>query len=84
MRQLLLWLLTLTTVLAWAVLTDFEHMGSIVPNLTSSQVMERRDTTLSVKQKGVVRHETAEQFSALLAHGAPALRRELKAKKLQR
>lgn len=42
--------------LAWVVLTDFEHMGSIVPNLTSSQVIERRDAMLSVKQKGVVRY----------------------------
>ena len=42
--------------LAWAVLTDFEHMGSIVPNLTSSEVIKRRDGVLTVKQKGVVRY----------------------------
>lgn len=41
--------------LAWAVLTDFEHMGSFVPNLSSSQVVERSDATLKVAQKGVAR-----------------------------
>ena len=38
---------------AWAVLTDFEHMSQFVPNLTSSQVIERNDTVLKVNQKGV-------------------------------
>ena len=38
--------------LAWAVLTDFEHMGEFVPNLTS--------------RPALVRRETAEQFSAML------------------
>ena len=42
--------------LAWAVLTDFEHMGEFVPNLTSSQVIERSDTVLKVHQKGVARY----------------------------
>lgn len=41
---------------AWAVLTDFEHMGSFVPNLTSSQVLERGDARLKVAQKGVARY----------------------------
>src|SRR5437868_3453940 len=41
--------------LAWAVLTDFEHMGGFVPNLTSSQVLERSDALLKVAQKGVAR-----------------------------
>ncbi|SFB70025.1 Polyketide cyclase / dehydrase and lipid transport [Polaromonas sp. OV174] len=41
---------------AWAVLTDFEHMGSFVPNLSSSQVLERSDTLLKVAQKGVARY----------------------------
>lgn len=42
--------------LAWAVLTDFEHMGSFVPNLSSSQVLERSDAMLKVAQKGVARY----------------------------
>ena len=42
--------------LAWAVLTDFDHMGSFVPNLSSSQVLERSDTLLKVAQKGVARY----------------------------
>lgn len=42
--------------LAWAVLTDFDHMGSFVPNLTSSQVLERSDALLKVAQKGVARY----------------------------
>lgn len=42
--------------LAWAVLTDFEHMGEFVPNLVSSQVIERSDNLLKVNQKGVARY----------------------------
>ena len=42
--------------LAWAVLTDFEHMSEFVPNLTSSQVSERSDSGLKVTQKGVARY----------------------------
>lgn len=42
--------------LAWAVLTDFENMGGFVPNLTSSQVLERSDALLKVAQKGVARY----------------------------
>lgn len=42
--------------LAWAVLTDFEHMGEFVPNLVSSQVSERSDRFLKVTQKGVARY----------------------------
>lgn len=42
--------------LAWAVLTDFDHMASFVPNLSSSQVLERSDTLLKVAQKGVARY----------------------------
>ncbi|MGV8803371.1 MAG: SRPBCC family protein [Polaromonas sp.] len=41
--------------LAWAVLTDFDHMAGFLPNLTSSQIMERSDTLLKVAQKGVAR-----------------------------
>ena len=40
---------------AWAVLTDFDHMSSFVPNLSSSQVVERSDALLKVAQKGVAR-----------------------------
>ena len=42
--------------LAWEVLTDFDHMGSFVPNLSSSQVLERSDALLKVAQKGVARY----------------------------
>ncbi|MDR7377704.1 carbon monoxide dehydrogenase subunit G [Rhodoferax ferrireducens] len=41
---------------AWAVLTDFEHMADFIPNLSSSQVLERSDTVLKVAQKGVARY----------------------------
>lgn len=41
---------------AWAVLTDFDHMSSFVPNLSSSQVVERSDTLLKVAQKGVAHY----------------------------
>ena len=40
---------------AFAVLTDFEHMNRFVPNLQSSQVLERSGTVLRVQQKGVAR-----------------------------
>ena len=42
--------------LAWAVLTDFEHMGQFLPGLTSSQVAERSETMVKVSQAGVVRY----------------------------
>lgn len=41
---------------AWAVLTDFEHMASFVPNLKSSRVLERGDGVLKVLQQGVARY----------------------------
>ncbi len=41
---------------AWAVLTDFEHMADFVPNLTTSQVLERNDSFVKVSQKGVARY----------------------------
>ncbi|MEY5100657.1 MAG: hypothetical protein RJA36_3376 [Pseudomonadota bacterium] len=40
---------------AWAVLTDFEHMASFVGNLSSSQVVERRDNYLRIRQTGKAR-----------------------------
>ena len=40
---------------AWAVLTDFDHMSGFLPNLTSSQVMQRSDNLLKVAQKGGAR-----------------------------
>ena len=42
--------------LAWAVLTDFAHMRDFVPNLTSSEVVERNENLLRVVQKGVARY----------------------------
>jgi carbon monoxide dehydrogenase subunit G len=41
--------------LAWAVLTDFERMSVFVPNLVSSDVIERSENLLKVRQKGVSR-----------------------------
>lgn len=42
--------------LAWAVLTDFEHMTDFVPNLSFSRVTARQDTLLTVHQKGTGRY----------------------------
>lgn len=42
--------------LAWAVLTDFEHMASFLGNLTSSQVLERKQDYLKVRQTGRARY----------------------------
>ena len=40
---------------AWAVLTDFEHMASFVGNLNSSEVLERHDNSLRIRQTGKAR-----------------------------
>lgn len=42
--------------IAWAVLTDFEHMAEFVPNLKSSQILARGEGTLRVHQKGTARY----------------------------
>lgn len=42
--------------MAWAVLTDFEHMARFVPNLTRSQVLSSQGNLLQVSQKGVARY----------------------------
>lgn len=42
--------------LAWAVLTDFDHMTAFLPSLTSSKVLERHDQLLKVSQSGVLRY----------------------------
>lgn len=42
--------------LAWAVLTDFERMAEFIPNLTHSQIVERGEDRIQVKQKGVARY----------------------------
>lgn len=44
-----------TPVQAFAVLVDFEHMASFIPNLSSSEVLSRSGSLLTVRQKGVVR-----------------------------
>jgi uncharacterized membrane protein len=41
---------------AWEVLTDFEHMTSILGNLTSSKVIRRDGDTWIVRQEGVARY----------------------------
>ena len=40
---------------AWDVLTDFDHMASILGNLSASRVVSRTDRTLLVQQEGVAR-----------------------------
>jgi len=42
--------------LAWAVLIDFERMAEFIPNLTHSQILERGEDTLQIRQKGVARY----------------------------
>lgn len=42
--------------LAWTVLTDFERMAEFVPNLSHSQILERGENTLRVRQKGTARY----------------------------
>lgn len=37
---------------AWQVLTDYEHMTQFLPNLTSSTVLMRNESTLRVSQNG--------------------------------
>lgn len=41
---------------AWEVLTDFDHMASILGNLTSSKVTSREGNTWIVRQVGVARY----------------------------
>ena len=41
---------------AWDVLTDFDHMATILSNLTSSRVVARDAGTLNVVQQGTVRY----------------------------
>jgi len=41
--------------IAWGVLTDFDHMASIVGNLTSSKVTSRDGNTWIVNQEGVAK-----------------------------
>lgn len=40
---------------AWAVITDFQHMAEFLPNLAVSQVLERSQQGLRVRQKGSTR-----------------------------
>ena len=40
---------------AWDVLIDFDHMASILSNLTASRVVSRNGNVLIVKQEGVAR-----------------------------
>jgi carbon monoxide dehydrogenase subunit G len=37
---------------AWAVLTDFDHMAEFIPNLSHSQVLQRNENVLKISQKG--------------------------------
>ena len=41
---------------AWDVLTDFDHMTSVLSNLSSSRVVARDGSTLNVVQQGSVRY----------------------------
>jgi len=40
---------------AWEVLVDYDHMTSILSNLTASQVARRNGNTLIVRQEGIAR-----------------------------
>ncbi|MEO7056015.1 MAG: SRPBCC family protein [Caldimonas sp.] len=44
-----------TPAIAWAVLTDYEHMATFLSNLTSSRVVHRQGETLHVAQAGHTR-----------------------------
>ncbi len=41
---------------AWDVLVDYDHMTSIISNLTLSKVLSRQENTLLVRQEGVVKY----------------------------
>lgn len=41
---------------AWEVLTDFDHMATILGSLSASRVVSRTDRTLVVQQEGVARY----------------------------
>lgn len=41
---------------AWDVLVDYDHMTSILSNLSASQVISRKGNHLIIKQEGVVRY----------------------------
>ena len=41
---------------AWEVLTDFDHMTSILGNLTSSEVLSRHGNLWLIRQKGVAKY----------------------------
>lgn len=41
---------------AWEVLTDFDHMTSILTNLTLSEVLSRNGNLWVIRQKGVARY----------------------------
>ena len=40
----------------WEVLTDFDHMTTIMSNLTASRIVSRSANTLRVEQEGVARY----------------------------
>ncbi len=39
---------------AWEVLTDFEHMPNFIPNLESSQILQKTGKSMQVEQKGSI------------------------------
>ena len=41
--------------IVWQVLTDFDHMADIQPNLTSSTILGRSGNILQVRQEGIAR-----------------------------
>lgn len=45
-----------TRKIAWDVLVDFDHMASIVHDLTSSKIVSHQDNVLVVQQEGVARY----------------------------
>jgi carbon monoxide dehydrogenase subunit G len=46
-------------VVAWDVLTDFEHMAEWVPNVRTSRVLKREDDSATIEQRGVAKFGVA-------------------------
>lgn len=61
---------------AWDVLVDYDHMTSILGNLSASQVISRKGNHLIIKQEGVVRY-------GLLSHSFQ-VEREIRLEPMQR
>lgn len=52
-------LVPVPSLVAWSVLTDFDHMAQWVPNVRLSRVLQRGDAAVTVEQRGVVKSGVA-------------------------